>query len=429
MSSGMRCAHASSPGAKNRRLRAMLQSPEKRRPDVHAGGTRSLGSRAHGTGACDVARNCAQAAVEPPRDHVVQTGRGRTGCCLPDWRRHQQFELEPSSRTLDFGFPFRGIGLALRFVYELGGFEIRSTFPLPLRRAVPRPEFVAATIHVDTSSGPVPHDGPVVYRWPGRYKLTLSALDAGWLLTTSAHGAAFISTDGRSIVCYPDSAASPDWPDVLVRRILPRLAQWHGRIALHAATVSDGRTATILLGPSGAGKSTLAAALRQHVGWRVLSDDICLVDGDTVPPVALPTGAGLCLWPDSLSPLVPSVSDCRIVAGHDEKRWLEDNAEAPEPRRAVTAILVLSADGAADQHAAIAIHPVAPRDAAIYAGAQMMCFNPSDPGLFARSWAAVGRLVDVVPTFSLAYPRGYERLAEVATSLASRLSVAAPVTT
>jgi hypothetical protein len=314
-------------------------------------------------------------------------------------------------------------------VYEIGGFEIRSTFPLPARRAVPRPESSVTTIHVDASSGAVPHDGRVVYRWPGRYKLTLSALSAGWLLTTCAHGAAVVSADGRSIVCYPDAAASPDWPDVLVRRILPRLAQWHGRIALHAATVSDGRTATILLGPSGAGKSTLAAALRRHVGWRVLSDDISLVDGNAAPPVALPSGAGLCLWPDSLSMLVPSVGDCRIVAGHDDKRWLEDDVEAAEPRRAVSAILVLCAEGAADQHAPIAIHPIAPRDGAMHAGAQMVCFNPSDPVLFARAWAAVGRLVDAVPTFSLTYPRGYERLAEVATSLATRLSVATPVIT
>lgn len=268
-----------------------------------------------------------------------------------------------------------------------------------------------------------------MYRWPGRYKLTLSTVGAGWLLTTSAHGATFVSADGRSIICYPDAAASPDWPDVLVRRIIPRLAQWHGRIALHAATVSDGRAATILLGPSGAGKSTLAAALRQHVGWRVLSDDISLVDGDAAPPVALPTGAGLCLWPDSLSTLVPSVSHCRIVAGHDDKRWLEVDVETVEPRRVVSAILVLSAEGAAEEHAPIAIHPVAPRDAAMHAGVQMVCFNPSDPALFARAWAAVGRLVDAVPTFSLTYARGYAHLAEVATSLASRLSVAAPVMT
>jgi hypothetical protein len=303
-----------------------------------------------------------------------------------------------------------------RFAYDLGGFEVRSAFPLPGLRPVSRSE-PAATILVDASSGAVPEAGPVVFQWPGRYGLTLRAFGDGWLVSSINHGAAVVSADGRSIHCYPDTASSSDWPDVLVRRILPRLVQWHGRIALHAATLSNGRTATLLLGPSGAGKSTLAAALRRDCRWRVLSDDISLIDGDANPPVGLPTGAGLCLWSDSLSAFVPSVSACRIVAGHKDKRWLEEDADMPASPGPVGSIVVLTGRDLGE----ISLCRVPPKDAAMHAGSQMLCFNPSDPALFARSWAAIGRLVDAVPVFSFSYPRGYAHLADVATRLSTLL--------
>jgi len=314
------------------------------------------------------------------------------------------------------------------FVYDLGGFEVRSTIPLPGLRPLCHAASADA-IHVDAASGPVPAAGPVVFRWPGRYGLTLRVLDARWLLSSTAHGAAIVSADGRSVRCYPDASSSADWPDVLVRRILPRIVQWHGRIALHASTVSEGPTATVLLGPSRAGKSTLAAALRRDGGWTVLSDDISLIDGDATPPMCMPAAAGLCLWPDSLSAFAQSAAACRIVAGHADKRWLDEDAGAAETARPAGAIVVLMPCDPESDPGEISLRRVAPKDAAMHAGAHMMCFNPSDAALFARAWAAVGRLVDAVPMFSFSYPRGYERLPRVAAALAALLRDQVPVTT
>jgi hypothetical protein len=305
------------------------------------------------------------------------------------------------------------------FVYDVGGYEIRSTFPLPGLRYVPHSDAVPAIL-VDASSGPAAEADRVLFRWPGQYGLTLSACGGGWLFSSAAHGVTVISSDGRSVQCYPDTASSPDWPELLVRRILPRLLQWHGRVAVHAATVADERTATVLLGSSRAGKSTLAAALRHFSGWHVLSDDISLIDDSTRPHLSLPTGGGLCLWPDSLSAFVPSVEACRTVAGHEDKRWLHDDAGNAEPARPVGSLVVLTPNVADERRVDdISFRRIAPKDAAVYAGDRMMCFNPRDPTIVARAWAAIGRLVEAVPMFSLSYPRGYQHLAS---SVAPRLS-------
>lgn len=276
-------------------------------------------------------------------------------------------------------------------------------------------------VAVDLSAEPLPSGGPVLFRWPGRYGLTLHRRGSGWILATT-HVVAEVSADGLSVSCR--FATPTGGPEVLVRRILPRLAQWHGRIALHAAAVADDDMAVVLLGASGAGKSTLAAAMSDAgrlptspAGpWRVVSDDISLVDGDVVPPLAWPTGAGVCLWPDSLGEFVSSPGACPTLAGHDDKRWLELVAEPPAPRP-VAALVVLSPAAGTG----ITIDRVAPPDAARLLGALMMSFNPSDLALMARSWRAIGRLVENVPAFSFSYPRHYQGLAGAASALSARL--------
>jgi hypothetical protein len=302
------------------------------------------------------------------------------------------------------------------FVYGLGGLEIRSSLPIPCLGPAPSGGDTL-TILVDRADGPVSREGPILFRWPGRYGLVLRTHGKGWLLSTT-HVVAEISEDRFSVRCHP-VADSPGWPEVLVRRILPRLAQWHGRLALHASAVADDGSAIVLLGPSGAGKSTLAAALCRLRAWRSLSDDISLIDCEPPgPAMAWPSGAGACLWPDSLAALAPAPERSHSLAGHTHKRWLgvDQHAESAAPAR-VGAMVVLAPDDAG----AIAIRPMAPSDAARRAGGLMMSFNPADPALVARSWAAVGRLVTEVPAFALSYPRRYECLAEVASTLSARL--------
>ena len=60
----------------------------------------------------------------------------------------------------------------------------------------------------------------------------------------------------------------------------------HRYLMIHAAVVAKDGRAAILPGPPGSGKSTLSAAL-VHRGWRLLSDELALVDPTSGALVAL----------------------------------------------------------------------------------------------------------------------------------------------
>ena len=84
-------------------------------------------------------------------------------------------------------------------------------------------------------------------------------------------------------------------------------AACHQYLILHAAVLERGGRALILPAPSGSGKSTLCAALLFH-GWRLLSDELAMIDprdGQLVPmprPVSLKNASI-----DVMSQLVPQL--------------------------------------------------------------------------------------------------------------------------
>lgn len=65
--------------------------------------------------------------------------------------------------------------------------------------------------------------------------------------------------------------------------------QAHDWLIVHAAVLARGEDALVLPGPPGSGKSTLSAAL-MLAGWRLLSDELTLIDLETleIPPILRP---------------------------------------------------------------------------------------------------------------------------------------------
>ena len=66
----------------------------------------------------------------------------------------------------------------------------------------------------------------------------------------------------------------------------------HTRVIVHAAVLERGGRALVLPGVPGAGKSTLTAALCQE-GFRLLSDELCLIDPTTQSITAVPRPVSL----------------------------------------------------------------------------------------------------------------------------------------
>ncbi|MES2018802.1 MAG: hypothetical protein V4484_20110 [Pseudomonadota bacterium] len=300
------------------------------------------------------------------------------------------------------------------FSYNFGGLHLHAPWALPgvLPEAAAAPD-----LRVELAAGPAPR-GQLLYSWPGRYGLQLAALGEQFLFHSARDGAFLISPDAALVTCFaPPGSAVGDAPDgmlqLLTRRVLPRVAQLHGRTALHGASIMlDQHSAMLVLGPSGAGKSTLAAALQRDCGMAVLSDDISLVDAAARPARCFSVVHGACLWPDSLAALASDDMVTHALASHDQKRWRE-LTRAPVPRMAQLRAVVMLApdDGAAH---APRLQRLASAPALVAAMRQQIRFNPLDLAPQQATMASLARLLQATPAYALSYPRAYAALPAVA---------------
>jgi HprK-related kinase A len=85
--------------------------------------------------------------------------------------------------------------------------------------------------------------------------------------------------------------------------------QAHQYLIVHAAVVAREDQAIILPGSPGSGKSTLCAALVQS-GWRLLSDEMALIDPDTLQIIPIPRPISL---KNESIPLIQALSNDAII--------------------------------------------------------------------------------------------------------------------
>lgn len=134
----------------------------------------------------------------------------------------------------------------------------------------------------------------------------------------------FLASDGRQIIVQPDPAAAPsEVHTYLLGSALGCILHQRGLLPLHANAVELDGKAYAFAGDSGAGKSTLAAHFQDR-GFRLLSDDICLIDVDAAGRlVAWPGIPRLKLWLDALEAAGRSSEGLKTVA------WTDDKFEIP----------------------------------------------------------------------------------------------------
>src|ERR1700688_3352248 len=178
-------------------------------------------------------------------------------------------------------------------VYLIGGITLISEIALPelpliqQQSATPHPVRVRLGAVANHLSGAVELD-PDCFATPTQYLLNIQGV------------ARYLVTAGREIVV--DLAAAAPALDVrgyLLGSIFVVLCQQRGLLPLHASAIAGKSGVAAFLGNSGQGKSTLAAHLAQR-GFRVLADDVCLIDTAQPAAMVIPTAPWLKLWRNSL---------------------------------------------------------------------------------------------------------------------------------
>lgn len=171
-------------------------------------------------------------------------------------------------------------------------------FGLSLRSAIRLPELTpcaeAGSDAVEIILGPV----PVLSPGDGRQHW-LSPHKDGAVLTVDDVGR-FQIRDGREIVVDQHPAASDRNVRLfLLGSAMGVLLHQRGLLPLHANAIEVGGRVAAFLGHSGAGKSTLAASFHD-AGYRILSDDVCVVMREPEGFVAQPGIPRLRLWRDAV---------------------------------------------------------------------------------------------------------------------------------
>jgi hypothetical protein len=308
--------------------------------------------------------------------------------------------------------PSAGAGVC----YDFGGLRVRSAFRLPglaLRDA--RQDARSIDIHISLSTAPLPI-GRHVYQYLGRYRLAFEACGDDWVYRHGDEIGVTISDSGRSLKCHcPDPARLPLLAEIITRRVLPRLSVLHGRLPIHAATLGDGRGATMLLGSSGAGKSTMTAALALHLGWNIFSDDMSIL-GDEGRHIAFPTVPGVSVWQQSQRALGLPAEDCQPLQNYEGKVWYGPAPAAALCPQPLEAVILLSFDangGDVDCRRLSGPHEL------VKVSSQLVAFNPRDTDEIAALFERATRLVATIPIYALSYPRDYRALPDVVDTIRS----------
>jgi hypothetical protein len=211
-------------------------------------------------------------------------------------------------------------------VYLIGGITLVSEIPLPELPLIQHQTTTPHRVHVrlgavpDQLQGAVELD-PFCFATPTQYLLNISGI------------ARYLVSDGREIVVdLDDTAPALDVRSYLLGSIFVVLCQQRGLLPLHASAIAGKSGVVAFLANSGQGKSTLAAHLAQR-GFRVLADDVCLVDATQPgPAMVIPTAHWLKLWRNSLENLGRGADGLDRVFSEDDKYRLPLTAAlTPEP--------------------------------------------------------------------------------------------------
>jgi hypothetical protein len=180
--------------------------------------------------------------------------------------------------------------------------------------------------------------GDVCDPWPGAIELDPDCFATAQKYLLRIPGlASYQVTNGTEIVVQP--AAGAEMLDVrayLLGVVFMVLCQQRGLLPLHGSAVSGPDGVTAFLGRSGQGKSSMAAHLAER-GFRVIADDVCLIDPAPAGEVMVtPAAPWLKLWRNSLNQLGRSEDGLERVFSEEDKYRVPLGGEGePQPIRSL----------------------------------------------------------------------------------------------
>jgi hypothetical protein len=248
-------------------------------------------------------------------------------------------------------------------------------------------------------------------RWPdanGDDALLFCRLPGGFLLRFPDRADFVVMMETGAVRCAPVPGASPQMITALyLNQVLPLMMNHAGTLVLHAAAINDRGRALAFAGASGFGKSTLAASFAK-TGYPFLTDDGLILEPADAGYLARPSHASVRLWLDSELALFNSAS----IEGAEEsveKSRLISGPGLPHQKDPIPlAAIYFLGDGDT-----IEFQKLTPQLGLSCLIQHAFLLDADDR---ARVRAHFGRLADLsemVPMFTLNYPRQYERLHEV----------------
>jgi hypothetical protein len=203
---------------------------------------------------------------------------------------------------------------------------------------------------------------------------------------------------------------------LFLNQVVPLVAT-DRRLVLHASAIVQGSLVTGLLGPGGAGKSTLAAALCQ-AGAHLVTDDALMLGRRGAGFRAIPTYAGLRLWPDALRRL-PRGTFSEELTPYSEKRRVGGGFRFHDHVSPLSEVCVL--DARHRKGGSISIDQLAPLDALMALLPCTFQLDVSDPKRVEATFHRLIELVRRVPVYRLRYPWSFGKLEVTAREITERL--------
>jgi hypothetical protein len=138
------------------------------------------------------------------------------------------------------------------------------------------------------------------------------------LLTIPAIGR-FLIKGGKEVVVEPcPEVAADDLNPYLLGIVIGVLCHQRGLLALHANAIQIEDGCVAFVGRSGAGKSTLTGFLSER-GYRMVTDDVCLVRFEPDRATVWPSAPRLKLWKNTLEALGHRSDELKRVVSRFDK--------------------------------------------------------------------------------------------------------------